>query len=208
MSSIEDTGDFQLRVSNSLNNAFSRPIKNILDDDTLNAEFNGQLINDTIVKTEESMKFLDAYSPESDVAVGPFSYIEGNNLNIIYKKLIKLPEIASFILKLKEKSLVRFSNNKYNFGFNKNPRCFISFEIENSTADKIKYVLGSLSNASFMGKIGVVVFYDRSKKSISRLIGYLHTVEEIKLQRKLFNNAFLISKTNFDNILSDLASQN
>ena len=197
----EDTNKFKFRIRDALDRSCSQIIMNEVPSYLLSEKFKGKFVNNPIIRTEESMKFPDAYSPRCDVAIGPFSYLPGRNLNDIYKELLRLQIIKDFISKIEQRSLAR--PNEYRHGFNKNPRCFISFEIEHSTAGDLKHVLGSLSNASFMGKVGVVIFYDHAKDRISNLIRYLYRADE-KLHLKMFRNACFISKTNFDEILASL----
>jgi len=156
--------------------------------------------NKPLIKHERQMRMEPIYSPTCDVAVGPFSFRPGN-YNNIYLRLAKLHQIKRFIASIKEASLT-FADDVDPLNYNNNPRCFLSIEVENSTAKDIKHLLGSITNCSLMGKIGIVIVFDDYIDYAKRLLKYISFVEHAKkLDEKLFRNIFVIRKSDLSNIL-------
>lgn len=149
--------------------------------------------NQPLIKYERQMRMKPIYSPTCDVAVGPFSFREGS-LNELYNKLAKVDQIRDFIDDLQRRGL----GDEYNtalLSLNKNPRCFIAVEVENTTARDVKHLLGSIINCSFLGKIGIVVVFDEYLKYAQRLLEYLAFVKRVKkTEKELFRNVFVISR--------------
>jgi hypothetical protein len=90
------------------------------------------------------------YCPRVDFAVKPFNTdlnFEYNNglINSAYERF------EGLLLRLKLASDAIMED----FDPNQNPRCFLAIELENKTSRKHR--LGSLYNASVIGKIGIVV---------------------------------------------------
>lgn len=159
--------------------------------------------NKPLIKDEKQMKMAPLYSPACDVAIGPFSFTEGN-LNELYDSLAGLDEVRRFIEELQEHS-IGDGFNDHLLDLNQNPRCFMAIEVENTTAKDIKHFLGSTTNCSMLAKIGVVVVFDDYLDAATRLIGYLAFVKRVKKANKeLFRNVFVISKSQMDRILGIL----
>jgi hypothetical protein len=57
--------------------------------------------NNPLIRNERQMKLGPLYSPTCDVAVGPFSFKEGN-LNDVYCNLMRIGEIERFVRGLQE----------------------------------------------------------------------------------------------------------
>jgi len=120
-----------------------------------------------------------SYIPRLDYAIGPFN-ITGSVLENIKKidnaYMVHFNLIQSFI----KKSLT--SINGFDENWNHNPRCFIAIEVENRSS--IKHRLGSMLNASFMGKIGIIVAQnERVLESFRRLLTYLCIISKSKLKK-------------------------
>ena len=96
----------------------------------------------------------DIYAPRPDIAVGPFNIEEG----------VYVSEIKSTF----DRYRTCFDELEIeNADLNKNPRCLIAIEIENS--NKGKHMLGNIINASLLGKVGMVVtlrdeFYNEAER--------------------------------------------
>jgi hypothetical protein len=156
--------------------------------------------NNPLIKDEKQMVMEPLYSPTSDVAVGPFSFSEGN-LNRLYRHLASLEDIRGFITAMQESGLGD-GYNEHLLELNQNPRCFISVEVENSTARDVKHLLGSVTNCSLLAKVGIVIVFDEYIEYAKRLISYLAFVKRVKkTDKELFRNVFVLSKTAFEEIV-------
>ena len=185
----------QRNIREKLEENFLNVLRNALGENLLELPENQPLI-----KRERQMKMEPIYSPTCDVAVGPFSFKEGN-LNDVYKGLAKLDEIDQFVEGLQRESLGTGYNASL-LDLNQNPRCFIAIEVENTTARDIKHLLGSIINCSFLGKIGLVVVFEEYISYAQRLLQYLAFVKRVKKTKKeLFRNVFVISKTDISSLL-------
>jgi len=108
--------------------------------------------NKPLIKDEKQMTMAPLYSPTCDIAVGPFSFADGN-INEVYHNLASLSEIDRLIRKLQDSSLGD-GYNEHLLDLNQNPRCFVAIEVENTTACDVKHLLGSVTNCSLLAKIG------------------------------------------------------
>lgn len=186
---------FQRKIKEKLEEKFLDVLKGAIPTDVLNLDENKPLIKD-----ERQMKMEPIYSPTCDVAVGPFSFREGS-LNRLYCDLAGLGEIARFISDLQDRSLGSGYNEAL-LNFNKNPRCFIAIEVENTTAQDVKHLLGSITNCSLMGKIGIVVIFDKYMDYAKRLLQYLAFVKRVKkAEKELLRNVFVVRKSRMSTLL-------
>jgi len=72
-----------------------------------------------------------------------------------------------------------YEGNALNFGHNPNPRLFIEIEVENKNTEK--HTLGSIINASLLGKIGILVgATPEAYELLTRIKSYLKFVEDRK----------------------------
>lgn len=186
---------FQMRMHERLEDLFLATLEETISPRVLKLPENRPLI-----KKERHMRMGRTYSPTCDIAIGPFSFRQRQKYDPIYLELAKLSEIATFLANVEEKSL-RFSDNDP-LSYNENPRCFVSIEIENTTAQDVKHLLGSVMNCSLMGKIGIVVVFEDYFEYAQRLIMYIGYVErKKKTMEKLFRNVFMVSKSDMGEIL-------
>jgi len=156
--------------------------------------------NNPLIRKERQMKMGPLYSPTCDVAVGPFSFKEGN-LNDVYYHLTRIEEIKCFVKGLQKISLGS-GYNEVLLDLNNNPRCFIAVEIENTTAKDVKHLLGSITNCSLLGKIGITIIFDEYLDYGRRLLEYLAFAKRVKKASKdLFGNVFVVSKSCIDHLL-------
>lgn len=155
-------------------------------------------INKPLIRKQKHMQLEKGlYSPISDIAVGPFAFTGFRFADwdyVGYMKLLELDCIKRFIKAVKKKGKVLPG---YHIYFNPNPRSLISFEIENT--NDYKHNLGSMSNCSIMGKVGIYIDYD--KKRLDIFYNYLRKMIKRKKTR-MFQNVIFITKNNFDNILN------
>lgn len=114
------------------------------------------------------------YAPEPDYAVRPFNLIgdiDENNRRIdnAIRRHSSLTATWS----------TRGFRSPLDLGYNPNPRVFLA--IEKEFHNTRKHRLGSVINASVLGKLGVVACVgDEAYRSISRIKGYLDFVGERK----------------------------
>ena len=131
------------------------------------------------------------YCPRLDVAVGPFNIdreVDHNiqRINSAYNKH------KGFLGDLESKAAYCGKG----FGTNANPRCFMAIEIENKNTRKHR--LGSILNASALGKVGIVVGWD--EKVTESLVKYRITWTSFGNTIQMaghFQNAMIIERSVF-----------
>ena len=167
-----NTKEYQIKISTKLKNIFEE------------------------IKVEESMRLShNIYTPRVDVAVGPFAY----NDSFAEEYNILLSTHQELLNKLKEKSI---NKDWLDFDINENPRCFIAIEVENSTGKDTKHLLGSITNASILGKVGILIVVN-NKNGLNNMKNYLKFAKEHnKIKDHLFQNVALIIKKDFDEIFN------
>ena len=158
----------------------------------------GQLFrkDNVIPEWDVAKNSMDAYTrslycPRVDFAVGPFN-IDANVhqnqrlINEMYEKHMR------FIEQLKSKS----DKRSRELSLNKNPRCFLAIEIENKTSRKHR--LGSLVNASVLGKVGIILAWNpKVFQSFVKILNYLEYAESVGKQRYGIQNALIVEKEDF-----------
>jgi hypothetical protein len=131
------------------------------------------------------------YCPRLDIAVGPFNIdrkVDHNiqAINSAYN------EHKGFLDDLKSKAAYCGKG----FGANANPRCFMAVEIENRTTRKHR--LGSILNASALGKVGIVVGWDEKvTESLVRIQGYMDFLWRHQKIAVQLQNAMIIDRSRF-----------
>jgi len=186
---------FQKNVKTKLEEKLLDVLKKAVPEDELKLAYNKPLIKD-----ERQMRMEHIYSPTCDIAIEPFSFKEGT-LNTMYDSIANLSEVSQFIRNLQYSSLGTGYNDAL-LNLNANPRCFIAIEVENTTARDVKHLLGSITNCSFLAKIGIVIVFDEYLDYAKRLLAYLAFVKRVKKTHKeLFRNVFVISKSRMSTLL-------
>lgn len=154
-------------------------------------------INKPLIRKQKSMRLeRGLYSPRLDVAVGPYAF-PGYRFAIWdddrYEDLLDVQVIKRFVQRLKGIGRVL---PQFNASFNQNPRCLFAIEIENH--NNYKHMLGSITNCSIMGKIGIYIDYNSE-----RLQNFYDFLREMILRKKtrLFQNVIFFTKEEFDNFL-------
>ena|SRR5947209_13114493 len=149
-------------------------------------------------KSQDSWKNNRIYTPRLDIAVGPFN--TDANIDVNKQKIEqKYEENMSFISNLQ----ARKSPPTSSAGPNSNPRCFLAVEIENTGTRKHR--LGSILNAAALGKVGIVVGWNREvTKSLTRIddyLTYLYTVGKLVTRPP---RPIIIDKSSFWDALQEI----
>lgn len=141
------------------------------------------------------------YCPRIDIAVGPFNTDKNVIKNIKNREMINNAYLRykNFICKLNSASDGKISPEH----LNKNPRCFLAIEIEN-TGNR-KHRLGSIVNAAAIGKVGIIVtFTKESNNSFRKIRKYLQFIRDVKkIEEDISKNVIMISKNDFSNVLEE-----
>jgi len=162
-------------------------------------------------------EIVGAYSPEIDIAVGPFAINPGENLIEEYDELIRASKslIDSFANSFRENSLryewLRLGKLPEDYSSflsprasNPNARCFMAIERE-SEATSRKHRLGSVVNASALGRIGIVIARnDEVLESLFRLLAYLNFLRRVRKPSFDASNIIIIIRDQFDHTLERL----
>lgn len=115
---------------------------------------------------EDWLKFGGIYAPRPDITIGPFNIVEGRNTADIEAVFT---QNSTFFNRL----------DLPNSSTNKNPRCLIAIEIENSGSSK--HMIGNIINASLLGKVGIIVtLRDKFYGEAERIYKYLEGAFERK----------------------------
>lgn len=137
------------------------------------------------------------YAPRVDVAIGPFM------INAVTKEEKERFDNASESNKQLIDELIEIGEEFKPFEYNKNPRCLIAVEIENSGS--IKHHIGDITNASILGKIGLIVpTSEKSYKTFKRIMAYLEFAQKNnKINNNVFKNIVLIKSDTLINHLGE-----
>lgn len=173
----------------------TRALKNIFGESSVWKEWD-------VAKGSRDSFTRELYCPRLDIAAGPFNTdgnVERNNRKILRavsanKRLIRRLFECS---ENKTGNLAYFLANK-----NRNPRCLLSIEIENSGSSK--HMLGNVANVSIIGLIGIVVPFNEKKLSLcKRIKNYVAFATEAEKIRASFKNVLIISKNQFLSVLNE-----
>lgn len=133
-----------------------------------------------VAKNSRDAYTRELYCPRIDYVVGPFNidanvYQNGQIINDYYDFC------RDFIAELHSISGIAEALEP-----NHNPRCFLAIELENKTSKKHR--IGSLINASAMGKIGIIVAANgrvfQSYVKIRKYLKFLESVGKIQIAPK------------------------
>ena len=138
----------------------------------------------------------ELYSPRLDIAVRPFN--TDGNIDYNNEKIDRNINVhRDFLKKLWRNSELRVGSF-HNFirDKNKNPRCLLAIEIENSGSSK--HMLGNVANVSILGSIGIVIPFNDEKLSLcKRIKKYVIFATEVEKIKAVFKNVLIIKKENF-----------
>lgn len=148
-----------------------------------------------VAKDSEDAYTRKLYCPRIDVAVGPFNI--DRNIFFNNRRITEAYERHRTLIK-RMKSVSDVPNQ--NMVLNENPRCFLAIEIENRSSRKHR--LGSMVNASAMGKIGIILAANSSAfKSIVKIREYLKFVESVGKAKYNPRNLIIVLVDDFLDIL-------
>ncbi len=161
--------------------------------------------------------YRNHYSPRVDIAVGPFSVVAGQNQTQVYNQLLETENIKLFIRKLYDKHIENVGLEVVNeitippfehlICKNQNARCFLSIEIENKNSKK--HIMGSLINATSLGRIGIGVAYtEKTMRTFIRIMNYLGFLGKVEKNTYDTTNFLIISKKQMQNILTNIKDNN
>lgn len=150
------------------------------------------------------------YSPRVDIAVGPFSIIQGNNQMHAYKELIETDNIRRFLRQLYDLHKLNIGEEIHNeieipsfnrlISKNQNARCLLSIEVENKNSKK--HFIGSLINAASLGRIGIGIAYnDSALRTFIRIMNYLGFLKRVEKNTYDTSNFLLVTKNQFSHLL-------
>ena len=148
------------------------------------------------------------YTPKVDIAIGPFNKdqrlkLNNKKINALVNKHKKV-----FLKRLYESSHLGEDREYISYDdflrvLNKNPRCFLAIEIENTRDSKRS--LGDIVNASVMGKIGIVVPLGNEKyEMFIKIKKYFYYLENVGKLKGNFRNVLIIEGKKLINSLSGL----
>lgn len=137
------------------------------------------------------------YCPRIDIAVGPFN-ISRRILEDYEKISHAYEENRDFVQSLNSRSIIRIREENE---LNRNPRCLLAIEIENTGSRKTR--VGSIINASAIGKIGVIVAWTPEVlNELERVEDYLRFLRTVGKIPQAFKNILIVGKTDFSEILN------
>ncbi|MFT3934489.1 MAG: hypothetical protein QM726_12780 [Chitinophagaceae bacterium] len=157
--------------------------------------------------------YKNHYSPRVDIAVGPFSIQPGNNQMQEYNKLIQeknVKKVLNELFKLHVKNLgeeplinelvvADFNNLLIK---NQNARCFLAIEIENENSKK--HIMGSLINASSLGRVGIGVAYsEKTFRTFIRILNYLAFLKRVGKNTYDTTNFLIVKKDQMVDLISN-----
>jgi hypothetical protein len=151
------------------------------------------------------------YSPEVDIAVGPFNDDNARyNLTSVYNEIVYNDlNFISFINDAYEAHKVNMNAELYThyseFSFpeaisqNANARCLLAMEIENTSTKK--HIMGSIVNAASLGRIGIGIGYcDSAFKAFLRIVNYLSFLRKVEKNTYSTANFLVLSKEQFQSL--------
>ena len=157
------------------------------------------------------------YSPRLDVAVGPFSFVNGvqmiDEYDVLYdnkskflSKLVRAHLINLAIINQntsheESEMHVQYKMDELRY-FNRNSRCFMAVEIENSVTRK--HLMGGAINASALGRIGIAIGYtEEMHNAFLNLYRYFQFLESVDKPTFKTKNLLIISASQFMDICTE-----
>lgn len=128
------------------------------------------------------------YSPRVDLAIGPFNISPGANLIDTYNSLVQESQFNNFLTTAFQYHVVNLDLSLYdeilhpNFEQlifkNQNSRCLIAIEIENLNSKK--HIMGSIVNASSLGRVGIGIACNLTTlNTFCRILNYLSFLKRV-----------------------------
>lgn len=141
-------------------------------------------------RATDTFRDIDTYAPRLDIAVGPFNVTWNSRLD--HARIIRDVDhpIVGRLLEA-----MRIQNDGIVFD-NPNPRCLIGIEIEKTTSTK--HILGAITNASMLGRLGVIVTSETYLEKVQRIHTYVRKLREVgKASRDMFCNVACFEERQF-----------
>jgi hypothetical protein len=154
------------------------------------------------------------YLPRVDIAFGPFNIEPGPNLIDIYNRLVEKNRLRGFLQNafyLHKQNLLSFdpaANGVFQefdvlVNSNQNARCLIAIEIENTNSKK--HMMGSIVNASSLGRVGLgVSFCDSATNTFMRILAYLKFLSSVGKNSYNTNNFLVLTAHQIDELVENL----
>ena len=154
------------------------------------------------------------YSPKLDIAIGPIakgvtSYVDEYDEVVEYSRDF-LTEALELSLRNTNGCGLELARVYQDFlrdrAQNKNARCSIAIEIENSGSEK--HTLGDVVNACSLGRVAFLVGYENSYLPMFiRILKYLQYLRDVEKPTYFYGNAILLEKDQFLALLNKFCSE-
>lgn len=122
-------------------------------------------------RAEDDVYDRQSYAPRLDLSVGPFNVTRIRR--DVDRMAIEQSAAHPFVQELEWRVM---HQNEGGFYRNPNPRCLIAIELEYSTSSK--HILGGITNASLLGRVGVIVASAASIDKVRRIHKYACRLRE------------------------------
>jgi hypothetical protein len=170
-------------LASSMDEIFNR-LKQIFGDQNVMPEWD-------VAKNSQDAYTREIYCPRVDFAIGPFN----TDANIDYNNML-IEEVHQRYRNLLELLKSRSDSKDKILEPNENPRCFLVIELEHENSRKHR--LGSIVNASALGKIGIIVASNhRVFESLVKIRKYLEFIQRVRKATFAPENVIIITGENF-----------
>ena len=142
----------------------------------------GPVVREWSVRCDAKDVFADlaAYAPRLDIAIGPFNTTFEHRHEDAYA-------IYAFDHPLINVLRDAIRDQNPHFYENQNPRCLVGIEIEYATSSK--HILGGITNAGMLGRLGIVVGSPDLIGKVRRIHAYVRKLREVeKAPGEMFGN--------------------
>lgn len=156
----------------------------------------GPVIREWSVRSgaEDSFADLAAYAPRLDIAIGPFNTSVEHRHDDAYAIYVFDHPLINAL-----RDAIRDQNQ--NFYENHNPRCLVGIEIEYATSSK--HILGGITNAGMLGRLGIVVGSPDLIGKVRRIHAYVRKLREVeKAPGEMFGNVGCFEHAEFLQLLA------
>jgi len=155
---------------------------------------------------------FNLYSPRLDLALGPFAISSQEVLN--YNRLQEdFRDFINHLILLHNQNLREIYHNFIEKDFydvvnsNINARCFIAIEIENKGSRK--HYLGSVINASSLGRIGICIgFSEETFRALVKLEGYFNFLKNAEKNTFNTKNVLILKRDQFLDYIKQVDTNN
>ena len=170
-------------------------IKDLLNEKLIGEEVSAEKEWDVAHNSQDDYNRQIHYAPRVDIAVRPFmiNYLTNPEFARLRSAFIANKELIEKIIETGES----FTN----FEYNRNPRCLIAIEIE--TSGTRKHLIGDITNASILGRVGIIVpTNEKNYDAFKRIMNYLEFAQvNGKMSGNVFRNIVLIKADDLINLL-------